>query len=108
MKKILPRINITLPEILRKEVKKAARGAHVTESAFIREAIKFYLRERANDPLFHLQPNEKEISTLPKHEEAQLLMTFQTYNLVQKLSKPEAVKEAALWAGEMAAKLEKM
>jgi hypothetical protein len=108
VEKTSDKILLTLPRFMRKEVKKAATRAHLTESALIREAIKFYLRERADDPLFYLQPKEKEISTLSKQEQAQLLLTLQTFNLVQKLSKPEDIQKAAQWAGEMAAKLEDM
>jgi hypothetical protein len=49
-----------------KRSKKGAAKAQLTESALIREAIKFYLRERANDSLFHLQPKEEEVSALSK------------------------------------------
>jgi hypothetical protein len=108
MKKIVPRINITLSDPLRKELKRAAKESHLNESAFIREAIKFYLRERINDPLLHLQPKEEVISTLSKPERAQLLVVLQTFNLVQKLSRPEAIKEAGQWAADMASKLEAM
>jgi hypothetical protein len=108
MLKTTEKILLTLPQTLRREVKKAATKAQLTESALIREAIKFYLRERADDPLFHLQPKEEEVSALSKQEKAQLLVILQTFNLVQKLSRPEAIKEAGQWAAEMASKLEDM
>ena len=54
MKKTAPRIIITLPEPLRREVKRAAKEAHLTESAFIREAIKSRLRNPPEDPLYWL------------------------------------------------------
>jgi predicted DNA-binding protein len=108
MKKKSHQKHIRLSDPLFARLTETAKKADMSVNQLITEAIKFYLHELANDPLFHLQPRGGEVSTLSKTEKAQLLIILQTFNLMQKLSRPEAVKEAAQWAAEMASKLEDM
>jgi hypothetical protein len=78
MKKTASRMIITLSEPLRKEIKKAAKEAHLTESAFIREAIKSRLRNPPADPLDWLQPEQKDLE-VSKAGKLLLLMVAQLY-----------------------------
>ena len=100
MKNTANKILLTLPEPLRKEIKKAAKEAHLTESAFIREAIKSRLRNPPEDPMPWLQP-EKENLELSSAAKMLLLMVAQLLAFADH----KATSDERKLAGERAKKI---
>ena len=93
MSKWASRINLTLPDSLRIEVKKAAKEAHLTESAFIREAIKSRLRNPPEDPFYWLQP-EKETQEMSAAGHLLLILVAGIYAYEEKRATADEKKVA--------------
>jgi hypothetical protein len=84
---------LNLSPSLRNEVKKAAKEANLTETAFIREAIKSRLRNPPEDPLYWLQP-EKEDFDISSTGKLLLLMVAQILAFADHKATPDERKLA--------------
>lgn len=93
MKKTTDGILLNLSVSLRNEVKKAAKEADLSETAFIREAIKSRLRNPPEDPLYWMQP-EKEDVVISSTGRMLLLMVAQVFAFTDQRATPDERKLA--------------
>ncbi len=96
---------LRLGEPLREAVKKAAKASCMTETVYIREAVKFRLRRQADDPLFWLEPMSNEIKELTVMEQAHQMTHLEMLYLLRELSTEKTKEEASKWSTSLFSKL---
>lgn len=92
MSKTSTKILLSLPEPLREAIKRAAEEEHLSESAFIREAIRLRLRNPPDD-LYWLQSEKKDFE-LSSTDQILLRMVAQILSFEDARATPEERKIA--------------